>query len=82
MSSVAGRPAGLSAATAVTSGAPRRGTQARRADSRFCPPRPAMVEVISGHRDLSSELPPCWPGHLSWFWLSLGSRPQSGSFLF
>lgn len=41
-----------------------------------------MVEVILGQGDLSSELPPRWPGHLSWFWLSLGSRPQSGSFLF
>lgn len=65
MRGVAGRLAGASAAAAVTSGAPRRGTQARRAGDRFCPPRPAMVEVISGQRDLSSELPPSWPGHLS-----------------
>lgn len=41
-----------------------------------------MVEVIAGQRDLSSELPPGWPGHLSRFWLPLGSRPHRGSFLF
>lgn len=65
MRGVAGRPSGARAAAAVTSGAPRSGTQASRAGGRFCPPRPAMVEVISGQRDLSSELPPRWPGHLS-----------------
>lgn len=63
--SVAGRPSRARAAAAVTSGAPRSGTQASRVGGRFCPPRPAMIEVISGQRDLSSELPPRWPGYLS-----------------